>query len=588
MDGVSAIHWDASALLEYFRHNRTPMGVARVQMALLEAGLAAPALFRLVARRPGGFRAMDPASLLELVAASRAGGRFDDADWLALRARVEAALDAAPPAAPAPGDRLLLPAFAATEDLRHARALADAHGAVLAALFYDAIPLTHPEHLPDDVARGFAALFTATCLQADRVVAISDHSAREFRQFQRDVLPALDLPVGVMRLDAPFPAVAPGRLPPPLGDGRPFVLCVSTLESRKDQPLLLRAWRGLVRRHGRDAVPDLVLAGRAGFGAEPALRLLRHAPELQGKAHWLPRLGDAALSALYGAARFCVFNSFAEGWGLPVTEALAHGRLVLAPDHTSLREAGGEAALYFPPSDEAALMDLVWSLAADPARLAALEARARERFRPRAWREVAEALAATLAEDHPPPPPPRARAPLPIGLPVPVAVPARPGAGPPPAAALLAEALRRGEAWGELEPSGAWILAAPEGAGPVLELPLRAGLEAPRLLLDVIGAPGPCRVQLRAVAPSGAATPWQEAELGADSAQILLVDFPPCGAGTARLELDVPEGATAPGDARALGPKLRGLMLCEAEDVSAQLRFFMERAGVHAFQRPPP
>ena len=119
-------------------------------------------------------------------------------------------------------------------------------------------------------ARLFCRSLSIACAVMATIGTLDSHGSGRVRM----------MPVAVMPMDAPFPAAPAAALPAPLADGRPFVLCVSTLESRKDHATLLRAWKALLRRHGEAAVPELVLVGREGFGAEAALRLLRQVPEL--------------------------------------------------------------------------------------------------------------------------------------------------------------------------------------------------------------------------------------------------------------------------------------------------------------------
>jgi hypothetical protein len=353
-----------------------------------------------------------------------------------------------------------------------------------------------------------------------------------------------------------------------LPDG-PYVLCVSTLESRKNHALLLQAWLGLLRRHGAAVMPRLVLVGREGFGAEAALRLLRHAPELRDHVTWLRDVGDGALASLYAGCLFTVFNSFHEGWGLPVTEALAHGRLVVAPDHTSLREAGGRAALYVTSQSEPELADTLWDLIRDPARRAALEAALRGRAPLRSWRDVAEDLAAQLRAELQAPGP---RAAWPVGWrltlppPPPPALPALPAV-----ADVLVQVMREGEGWGEQEPGGVWLLA----GGARLRLPLAQALAEPLLRLELTAPAAPVRLRLRA---DGAA--WHVLDLAADERRLVELALPPCGPGELVVEFDTASHACLPGETRGLHALLSGLMLCEAGDMAARLRYAEERLGL--------
>jgi len=570
---------DLTDLLHYFRINRLPLGVPRVQMALTEAALDGPPLLEPMAFEPvsGRFRALPAAELLALLATARRGADPEAPDWAAARATLAEAHQSAPEMGFAAGDRVFTPGqpFQMPGQMRRLRELRQAHGVALCTLFYDAIPLVVPEHCTPELTTGFAENLLSVCLQADRVVAISACAARDFRDWQRRLLPELDIPVGTMPLDAPLPPLGAGEPPPwpgQLSDGRPYVLCVSTLESRKNQPLLLHAWLTLLRRHGEHALPRLVLVGREGFGAEPARRLLENAPELRRNAVWLQDVGDALLARLYEGCLFTVFNSFYEGWGLPVTEALSHGKLVLAPDHSSLREAGGTAALYFTPQSEPELADLAWGLIRDPARRAALEAALPGRVALRRWREVAEGLVQELAAPLMALPDPFARAGAIAGRRIGFEI--QPPL--PPAAMRAAHVghalILEGEGWSIPEEFGVWLT---HGLArlrlPALE---RQGM---RLFLDVTGPPAGGETGLRLLTPDGGTGPWRTLGLGAEERRHLEFILPAGPAGDVVVEFDTAGARPAPGDTRRLSLMLHGLMLCADHDLQRAYEYLGDR-----------
>src|SRR5262249_13833248 len=143
-------------------------------------------------------------------------------------------------------------------------------------------------------------------------------------------------PVEVFRLGDELTGVAsptrPAGLPAELGEA--FVLSVGTLEVRKNHQLLYHLWRGLVEQFG-DRVPPLVLAGRPNWGTADLLEQIAADPVVRGRLILLVTPTDAELLWLYRHCLFTLFPSAYEGWGLPVAEALAHGKYCICSRATS-------------------------------------------------------------------------------------------------------------------------------------------------------------------------------------------------------------------------------------------------------------
>lgn len=180
----------------------------------------------------------------------------------------------------------------------------------------------------------------------------------------------------------------------PLGiDGsRPLVLSTGNRMPHKNFATLVRAIAqipadrrpvlAITGSHGVDPLAPLV----AELGLERDVRLLG----------WVTR---AQLEALFAQAAVYVCPSLAEGFGLPVVDAMVHGTAVLASDIGVLREVGGDAARYYgPPRDPAALARELVALLDDPERRAAQVRDGRERAARFTWERSAELTAQALDE----------------------------------------------------------------------------------------------------------------------------------------------------------------------------------------------
>jgi alpha-1,3-rhamnosyl/mannosyltransferase len=91
---------------------------------------------------------------------------------------------------------------------------------------------------------------------------------------------------------------------------------------------------------------------------EEAIRAL-HLEEAVQVLGWISR---EDLYALFERATAFVYPSTFEGFGMPVLEALAAGLPTACSDIAPLHEIAGEAALFFPPADEDAMLDAVQRL----------------------------------------------------------------------------------------------------------------------------------------------------------------------------------------------------------------------------------
>lgn len=165
--------------------------------------------------------------------------------------------------------------------------------------------------------------------------------------------------------------------PPDFGD-EPFILFVSTIEIRKNHRLLLNIWRECLRE-GK-AMPRLVLVGRVGWGVDTVIEMIARDPVLRGHVTVLHDITDAQLAWLYDSCLFTVYPSVAEGWGLPIGEALGRGRICLHTTDPAQREAGQGLMPALHPEDFYGWKTAILDLIDRPARRARLEADIHQKF----------------------------------------------------------------------------------------------------------------------------------------------------------------------------------------------------------------
>ena len=250
-------------------------------------------------------------------------------------------------------------------------------GVKMAVMAHDTIPLDFPEYVRPKAAELCASRIATMAKFADGIIANSHYSAARLAPLLAPHRPRIA--VAHLGVDEP----QPGNGLPPLVD-EPFFLVVSTIEARKNHALLLKLWRRMAEEMG-PATPKLVIAGKRGWEAQMPIAMLDRSRDLVPFVYEAGAVPDEALHLLRRHARAVLMPSFVEGFGLPVTEALAVDTPVIASDIPVFREIASDACELLDPLDgpgwRAAICDY-----ADPAspRLAAARARARA-FRPPSW-----------------------------------------------------------------------------------------------------------------------------------------------------------------------------------------------------------
>jgi glycosyltransferase involved in cell wall biosynthesis len=268
-------------------------------------------------------------------------------------------------------------------------------GLRFAMLVHDLIPVVRPEFYEAQSGALFRGFMRRCLPQADLLLTMSQATARDVVAWTTAQGLALraspcTLPVGIG-----FSHPPPARLPEGLSHGG-YVLQVGTMEARKNHLLAFRAWRHLQEALPPAQVPHLVFAGRVGWMVNDLVQQIRNSGQLSGKLTLIEDADDATLAALYRGARFTLFPSLYEGWGLPVTESLSFGKVCVASRSTSLPEAGGPFCLYHDPDSVTDAVRVYRRAIEEPDLIAGMEARIATEYRPTPWSATAEAVLAAI------------------------------------------------------------------------------------------------------------------------------------------------------------------------------------------------
>ena len=232
------------------------------------------------------------------------------------------------------------------------------HGVKLAQIIHDMIPVVTPEYLHDNrKSAAFRDFMLATLPVTDAIMAISKNTATDVSRLLELGQAKAGGKISVFQLgDSPIsPSLKLNQ--PKLATDRPYILSVGTVEIRKNHQLLLEAYR-LAQAKGID-LPQLYIAGRLGWKVTDLVETIKSDPYIKTKVRIIEQPNDSELGWLYSNAQLTVFPSFYEGWGLPITESLAFGKVTLSSNTSSMPEAGGSLADYFSPHSAQELLDLL-------------------------------------------------------------------------------------------------------------------------------------------------------------------------------------------------------------------------------------
>ncbi len=254
----------------------------------------------------------------------------------------------------------------------------------------DLIPITHPEYCRPGERERHQVRMRVALSKGHGIVTISQDTLEVLQRFAQSE--SLRMPPAVAAPLAPgLPDIVPG--PRPLA--APYFVVVSTIEPRKNHLLLLQLWRQMVEQLG-DAAPRLVVIGQRGWECENVVDLLERCAQLKGFVVEQSYCSDAELITWMHHARALLFPSFAEGYGMPLTEALSIGVPVIASELSVFRETSGEVPEYANALDGKRWQQLILDYAKAESTLRAAQMERMKNFRATTWAQHFEKVDALL------------------------------------------------------------------------------------------------------------------------------------------------------------------------------------------------
>lgn len=235
-------------------------------------------------------------------------------------------------------------------------------GVKVHVLVYDLLPLQHPEWFNPKTTRNFKRWIRWLAVYADSAICISETVKLELRtrlNTRFGLLPTA-LPASTITLGADIAASVPSLGLPDDAEFllaklrlAPTVLIVGTLEPRKGHAQAVAAFDQLWRR---GVAVNLVIVGRPGWKTEALQQSLRGHPRNHNRLFWLEDASDELLQCLYVLSQGVLVTSQAEGFGLPLVEAVLHNKPVLARDLPVFREIDLPGITFFSGESTASLV----------------------------------------------------------------------------------------------------------------------------------------------------------------------------------------------------------------------------------------
>ena len=219
-------------------------------------------------------------------------------------------------------------------------------GAKIATFVHDVIPVTDPQYCGEGTVFKFLGYLGAILQYDDLILTSTQSTVNEIENLEKR-LGIERKPSAATWLGAEF-----GKNNEALGSinseikalaGEKYVLCVGTIEPRKNQTYILDAFE----KELFETDIKCVFAGREGWNVSSLVERMKKLPEFNEKFFWFSGLDDANINYLYEHAFLMAFPTINEGFGLPIVEALQRGVPVIAHDKPVLKEVGGDYCRYF-------------------------------------------------------------------------------------------------------------------------------------------------------------------------------------------------------------------------------------------------
>lgn len=251
---------------------------------------------------------------------------------------------------------------------------------------HDLIPIMHPDYCRPHAVRRHRGRVINALRHGAGIIVNSQATASDLALFaRREGLP-LPPVVASWLAGASFSEAGVAEA----ACAEDYFVCLGTIEPRKNHALLLDHWEQLTRRRGAK-VPRLVMIGQWGHGSDIIRQRIAASPSLQRHVTVLNRCSDNEMQRWLTKARALLMPTLAEGFGLPMVEALSLGTPVIASDLPCLAEVGQGIPTLLDPKDCEAWREILEGFDSDHPEFRRQRAQM-NRFRAPSWTDHFEAV----------------------------------------------------------------------------------------------------------------------------------------------------------------------------------------------------
>ncbi|MEA2100033.1 MAG: glycosyltransferase [Campylobacterota bacterium] len=244
---------------------------------------------------------------------------------------------------------------------------AKSQGAMIVAVIYDIIPISHPQYCDANLVKLFKEWFKISINYVDGFIAISHTVQNDLQNYLKESYPEkikdkffdhflLGADFEYTEFDI-FSKNTRQDLVQLYSDTQKSIyLIVCTVEPRKNHTYLLDAFDKL---WNQNIDVTLNIVGKTGWMVDDLMARIHNHPHYNKKLFHFDNLNDEELNYCYKNSKMLLFPSFVEGFGLPIIESLNNHLPVMASDTPIHNEVGGKTIGYFDLNNPQDLTDKI-------------------------------------------------------------------------------------------------------------------------------------------------------------------------------------------------------------------------------------